>query len=226
MSTEGRDAVLISGASGYLGSAIVLALQNAGYTHIALRADVTDETAMEKEAQEMQEKSAKLTGIIHAASPGLVRAPLLSQSKEDFESQFSVNVRGAFNLFKYFSPFVIEGGALVGITSLSVDDKKSYAPTGSYIAAKYALRGILRVLSHELMKQNIRVYAVAPAFMPGGLNEDIPETVRNIILTKSVPEATTTPEVVARVVVTLILNTNSVASGSSIAVPSQNITPL
>ncbi len=191
-----------------------------------IAADITDTKSVEKIAEEVKSRFGKISAIIHTASAPLVRKPLLAQSREDFESQLSVNVTGAFNLFKFFCPIALPGSALIGITSRATSSGAAHSPSGSYIPAKYALKGLLRVLSKELREQSIRVYGVAPAFMPGGLNRDIPKAAVEFIKKKSSPEEITSPEEIAEVILDLINDKAANMSGKSIAVPGHALTDL
>jgi len=227
-----------------LGSAISRKLADNGFTVVAITktnkadvienesiryiaADVTDAESVEKIAEEIKNRFGKVFAVIHAASTPLVRKPLLSESLKDFESQLSVNVAGAFNLFKFFCPIILSRGAIIGITSQAINGEAAQSPSGSYIPAKYALRGLLRVLSKELKDhKSIRVYGVAPAFMPGGLNRDIPKAALEFIKTKSLPEEITSPEEVAETILDLINDKNKIMDGKSINVPGRIITSL
>lgn len=201
-----KKVVVISGGSGYLGSFISHLLREQGFTVLVLdrkTVDVTDTKEIRLAAKKIKAKYGSVETVIHAASARLIRQPILTQSRKDFEAQFSVNVLGAFNLFKYFCPIISRGGAIIGITSKSIDTEK-YSPSGSYVPAKYALRGLLNILKRELSEQSIRVYEIAPAFMPGGLNSDIPKKVVELIKNKSKPEEITTPEKISNIVLGMI----------------------
>lgn len=244
-SNQNNKVVVISGGTGYLGSFIARKLADCGFVVMVITrdnkknaefinnnsvhyiaADITNTESVEKIAEEVKNRFGKVSAIIHAASAPLVRKPILAESREDFESQLSVNATGAFNLFKFFCPIVLSGGAVIGITSRAIDSRVMHSPSGSYIPAKYALRGLLRVLSSELREQSIRVYGVAPAFMPGGLNRDIPKTAVEFIKTKSLPEEIASPEEVADTILDLINDKNKTMSGKSITVPGHVMTDL
>lgn len=242
---ETKKIAVISGGAGYLGSVIARKLAGNGFIVIAITktnktgvdviknkfihyivADITDTKSVKKIVKEVQNRFGKISAIIHAASAPLVRKPILAESREDFESQLLVNVTGAFNLFKFFCPIVLSGGAIIGIISKAADTGAAHSPSGSYVPAKYALRGLLRVLSSELKEQSIMICGVAPAFMPGGLNRDIPKKIIEFIKKKSLPEAITRPEEVAETILNLINDENKIMNGKSITVPGRIITDL
>lgn len=245
MEKEVKKIAAISGGTGYLGSAITRKLTDNGFIVVAITktaktaadliknesvhyiaADITNAKSVEKIAEEVKNRFGQVSAIIHAASAPLIRKPLLAQSHNDFESQLSVNATGAFNLFKFFCPLALPKSAIIGITSQAIGDNAAHSPSGSYIPAKYALRGLLRVLSNELRERSIRVYGVAPAFMPGGLNRDIPKAAVEFIKKKSLPEEVTSTEEVAEVIFDLINDKSANMSGKSIAVPGRALIDL
>jgi NAD(P)-dependent dehydrogenase (short-subunit alcohol dehydrogenase family) len=218
--------IIISGGKGYLGKVVEHVLSENNFNVIDDRVDLTSEKAVKEYSREIKNKFGSIYAVIHTASAPLERKKVLEQSNQDFKLQFEVGVFGAFNLFKYFCPLITNGGAVIGILSKSIVDNARYSSSGSYIPTKYALRGLLRVLSDELYEQGIRVYGVSPAFMPGGLNRDIPQTVSQFITKKSLPENVTTPKAVAEVILNLVKDEKRNMNGKSIVVPRGDIIDL
>jgi NAD(P)-dependent dehydrogenase (short-subunit alcohol dehydrogenase family) len=71
---------------------------------------------------------------------------------------------------------------------------------GAYIPAKYAVQGMLVMLREELSPQGVRVYSVAPGFMHGGMNSDVPMAFAEMIREKSdTKKLTTAVDVAERV---------------------------
>jgi len=238
-----KKIVVVAGGSGYLGSHVVRALIEANFFVVVIaiknknnsvnndsvyfiEVDITNPEDVIKGAQAVMDKFGKIFAVIHLASASLIRQSVLSGSSDDFQSQFRVNVIGAFNLFKYFCPNIVKGGMIIGITSQAIESGALITPSGSYVPAKYALRGLLRVLATELHGQLINVCAVAPAFMPGGLNSDIPEPAMEFIKKKSQPENITSPQEVAQVIVDLVDDKIKNINGKNIAIPGGLITNL
>lgn len=203
---QNKKVAVISGGSGYLGKAIVQKLKETDFevADISRSAgtDITDSQAVRRSAEKIKKKYGKVSVLIHAASAPLIRKPVLDLSKEDFDSQISVHLTGAFYFFKYFSPLLVSGGVIIGITSKAIELESPHQPLGSYLPAKYALKGLLRVISHELKNRLIRVYEVAPGFMPGGLNKDLPTLVQEFI--KHQNKKVADPEEIAEEIIKLI----------------------
>jgi NAD(P)-dependent dehydrogenase (short-subunit alcohol dehydrogenase family) len=244
---NGRVAV-ISGGLGYLGRAISLKFLRVGWSVAVITrrpaefpdelsveekgrlvvsvCDLSDETEVLRVAETILKKFGKVDVCIHAAAPPIVRKPILSQDFNDFNRQLAVGVYGGFNLFRSFAPKLSKGGALIGITSQAIEpDGGEASRYGSYVPAKYALRGLLRVLSAELKKQAIRVYAVSPGFMAGGLNGDLPKSFLAIALAKGEEMSVTSGEEVAEVIMGLVAE-NQIPTGSSITVPERQVSGL
>jgi NAD(P)-dependent dehydrogenase (short-subunit alcohol dehydrogenase family) len=221
-----KKPVVISGLGGYVGTALKALLDEAGFEPVSVEGDITDAGNVEKEALRIAATYPQLSGLVHCVSAPLVRKPLLDESEGEFESQFRANVLGAFTFCKYFAPLLTTGSAVVGITTIGADIPRPNSSVGSYLAAKYGLKGLLRVLTAELKEKGIRVYAVAPAFMPGGLNADMPKAAADFIVQKSAPEDVTTPAEVAGVVRMLLSGDGAPESGVSVIVPGGASHPL
>jgi len=218
---------VISGGTGYLGKEIsILLTQNHFKVFSIGRKDVniTDEQSVEKFAEKIKNECGEVDVLIHAAGAPLIRKSILSVASNDFNNQLDVTVLGAFNLIKYFRPLLSPNSSIIGITS-EVVDGNSYTPSGPYLPAKYALKGLLKALYNEL-KGQVRVYAVSPAFMPGGLNSDMPEKVLNLLVQKTSPENITNPKEVAQNVLELINDLSGELNGKSISVPNKINTAL
>jgi len=231
MNTSKKVAV-ISGGAGYLGSAISQKLVDNDFIVVALvqensgvstkeniyfkRVDITSASAVRQVADEVKEEFGEVFTVIHCASAPLVRRPILSLSEDDFKRQFEVNVFGGFYFFKYFSGMMNENGALIGTTSSAILPKASHGKNGSYAAAKYGLQGMLLSLVPEV---SFRIYSVAPSFMPGGLNNDLPTAAKEIIIKTRPPQEITDPNEVAEAILSLVNDTEKKWNGDTILLP-------
>lgn len=244
MSTEDTKVVVITGGTGYVGSVIARALYQAGYVPVVLTrssvtqmhpgirqsiryvtADITDLQSLMDAAQQVASEYGKVYALVHAAAAPLVRKPFLALTIDEAVAQFAPQTTGAFQFFKLFVPLLHDGGRVIGLTTVALEPGATYAPSGAYVAAKGALRGMLRTLSHELSERSVAVCAVAPAFMPGGLNGDMPEAVIELLTKKSAPEDITTPEQVAKTVLA-VLGGELEVSGKSVRVPGRAMSDL
>ena len=233
-----KPLAIISGGTGYLGGAIMESLLRAGWRVVSLsraaskdstiesyKCDITDEVSVEKTIGIITDKYGPIQACIHAASPKLSRTKLAETPLESFDAHIAVSVRGAFLLARASLPHMKEGSTYIGITSSVIEQDKLLPPLGSYISAKYALRGFLRVLSSEVTPQNIRVYAIAPGFLKGGLNRDVPGKIIDFLSSKS-DSGFASIEDIADIVKNICVNPGAIPSGSSISYPPRVVSPL
>ena len=226
-----KQLAIISGGDGYLGSALCVALERAGWVvailarhaptvgKLLFQCDITNEKEVSTAIETITKAHGHIDACIHAAAALSVgKIDLLATSAESFDKPIAVAARGAFVFAKAAMPHMKKDSAFIGITSTLIEPGVSAPRLGSYIASKYALRGFLRTLSAEKMSQGIRVYAVAPGFMPGGLNKDLPEAVLKMLASKS-GAGETIVEDVAAVIEKICTQPDAYAPGSSISVP-------
>lgn len=165
-----------------------------------------------------------ISALIHAASPALERIPILSVSTASFDSALNTNVRAAFLLAREATTHMRKDAVFIGITTYAIEPG-ILQPHGAYIPAKYALRGFLRALASETGESGIRVYAIAPGFLPGGLNKDVPKTIQDFLANKSGTNRESHQEL-AVLVRKLCTGDERFQSGSSIVFPSLAVSPL
>ena len=233
---EHKPLAVISGGTGYLGAAIVAELANAGWRTITLsrstsadtdtvyKCDVTDEKEVRATISKIISMHGPVAACIHAASPALERVPILSTSVASFDAAMDTGARAAFLLAKEVVGHMQKNAAFIGITTQAIEPGTPQ-PSGAYIPAKYALRGFLRVLSAETKEKGLRVYAISPHFLPGGLNDDLPQPIQDFLAHKSGTSSGSSKEI-ATLVRMLCAGEEKFPSGSSISFPSRAANPL
>ena len=175
-----------------------------GQGHKAYRCDITDE----EEVNNITEKIAKDFGgidiCVHAAASKLNRVFLNDLSSGEFRRQFEVGVFGGFNFISACARLMEKNkGIIVGITSAAIEQNSSPGKMGAYLPAKHALHGLLCVMRDELNRRGIKVYEIAPGFLPGGLNKDLPAEISEFLSKKNNPKYPSSAEKVAEAVALL-----------------------
>ena len=198
--------VFVTGGSGYLGRDVVRALSEEGarvvFTYLTNEAearrleqafpgvrgvlvDLRDMRALATAIDDAVAVAGPLVAYVHAAGVGTTGVdpsafdPLASIDEAGFDHLFAVNVKSAFfgaqACARHFPADV--GGNLVFVSS--IDGVKAVPAPVHYGASKGALAGMVKVLAKELGPRNIRVTAVAPGVLDGGLSRALPAALRS-----------------------------------------------
>eukprot|EP01129_Flabellula_baltica_P013896 TRINITY_DN654_c0_g1_i1.p2 TRINITY_DN654_c0_g1~~TRINITY_DN654_c0_g1_i1.p2 ORF type:complete len:281 (+),score=63.05 TRINITY_DN654_c0_g1_i1:1427-2269(+) len=103
-----------------------------------------------------------------------VSKPLLRLSSDDIRDTFDVNFYGVLETFRIASTAMIKkrkGGSLLAISSVSAD--YGVQGNGGYSASKSAVENLVRTLSVELSRYQIRVNAVKPGWTRTEMTENL-----------------------------------------------------
>jgi 3-oxoacyl-[acyl-carrier protein] reductase len=188
---------VISGGSGYVGSALARKLAADGLRVALLYHRTSEKTVSDimallpgsghrsyqcdlENTRQVSETIAKIGqdmgaiyACVHAAGTKPKRKTLLRSSSQDLRDQFGVTVSGGFHFLSACALSMKESkeGVIIGMTSSVVVMPEAGQGLGLYIPAKFALHGMLAMLRHELAPHHVRVYSVAPGFMPDGMTQ-------------------------------------------------------
>ncbi len=194
---EGKVA-FVTGGSGAVGSAIVRvlvrehcrvafsyhshadraqALQqqclDAGGTVRAYPLDVLDATACQALAQTIEQDMGRVDVLVNNAGATQVM-PFAMIEEKDWDLVMDVNVKGMFLATKAFARGMIrrKSGNIVNLGSLA--GMRVLEVPVHYATAKSAVMGFTLSLARELGRYNIRVNAVVPGMLSGGVSENVP----------------------------------------------------
>ena len=182
---SGRS-VLVTGASGGIGSALALELAKQ-YNVLALfhqtplppeLAENTNVAAVrlnlnapgwEQQLERMLEAQT-LYAVVHAAWPGLPHGGLLKISSEVVERQVVFGTVHTIGLARALARSVTDdGGRFIAISSI-VGTHKPSLNLAAYSLGKAALENTIRLLAPELAFKKITANAICPTFIPAGMN--------------------------------------------------------
>ncbi|MEO6713820.1 MAG: SDR family oxidoreductase [Mycobacteriales bacterium] len=202
-----RRTVLVTGASGYLGQAIVAALAAPGvhvvchYRSDRAGADKAVAAAEERGASasavqaDLRDKDAAIELIkacptgpdVVIANAGVTRDGIsLMMSDEAFEEVIDANLSAAFRTARAALRVMLrrKSGRVIFIGSVA--GLLGNAGQANYSAAKAGLGGLARALAREVASRGITVNVVAPGVLEGGLaGEGAAEGLKE--LEKSIP---------------------------------------
>jgi 3-oxoacyl-[acyl-carrier protein] reductase len=207
MSLAGKVAVVTGGSRG-IGRAICLRFATMGakvVINYVSRAEAAEETKAQIEAlggeclivkfdvssaSETQEAFKQIIAEcgridILVCNAGITRDGLLATMKEDdWDQVMAVNLKGAFNCIKAgCRPMMKQRWGRIIIIS-SVVGFAGNAGQANYAAAKAGLVGLTRSTAKELASRFITVNCLAPGYIDTDMTEELPETVKEKILSE------------------------------------------
>jgi NAD(P)-dependent dehydrogenase (short-subunit alcohol dehydrogenase family) len=177
---------IVTGAAGDIGVAIARVLTEAGYKvgmldldearvreatlnvpgSVPLVASVTDEASVEAALENFG-----ATPDLVVNNAGIVRfGYLIDQSLDDFKRVLDVDLVGVFIVARACARRMVPrgSGAIVNITSIG--GMATGTNAGSYPAAKAGVAKLTEQMALEWGPQGIRVNAIAPGFIDGGMS--------------------------------------------------------
>jgi NAD(P)-dependent dehydrogenase (short-subunit alcohol dehydrogenase family) len=102
---------------------------------------------------------------------GIVRPKRLELSDEDdWEAIFSVNAKSVYFLCRAFGGLLLDGGAIVTLSSISARSAASLEQS-IYCASKAAVSSITRTFAHAYAPRGIRVNSVLPGIVDTPMQE-------------------------------------------------------
>lgn len=168
-----RPLVLVFGGSRGIGAACVATLARDGWevasTYVSRRpasgtayaCDVRDAAAVAKVFDDAQRDFGRAPdGVLVNAGINVPPGPLAQFPDDAFRQLVEVNIVGAFHVLREAARRVVDGGAIVALTTSMV--RHAVPGGGPYTASKAAVEGLVRSLAKELANRRVRVNAVAP----------------------------------------------------------------
>ncbi|MDY6868280.1 MAG: SDR family NAD(P)-dependent oxidoreductase [Chloroflexota bacterium] len=228
------DIVLVTGAAGNLGRAVVNAFLVTGATvcaldhrqgrlqgskgfsntsgelHLFENVDVTNRQAVWELSEKVQAQVGKVNVLVNTVGGFTYGEMVHELSSETWEQMMSLNVRSFLNIAHAFIPGMQQEhkGKVVSVGSRS--SFKGNAKTGAYAAAKSALLRLTESMAAELMPVNIQVNCVLPGTIDTPENR---EAMPNADFEKWVA-----PEAIAQVILFLSSPAADAISGTAIPI--------
>ena len=180
--------ILVSGAAGGLGQALVAELAGVGHRVLAgwhetplpalipgveaVALDVTCDDSCAAAAAVALARWGRLDAVIHAA--GITRDALVArQSPDDWDAVFAVNIEGAQRLARATLPLLAGQGGGHWINIGSHAGQAGSAGQVAYAASKAALNGLTLSWAREFAAHNVRINTVLPGVLPTPMTESL-----------------------------------------------------
>ncbi|MFW6296335.1 MAG: 3-oxoacyl-[acyl-carrier-protein] reductase [Halothece sp.] len=192
-----NQVALVTGASRGIGSAIALALAEAGakvvvnYARssqaaegivqkitdqggeaVAIQGDVSDPEQVQNLVKEARSQWGSIDVLVNNA--GITRDTLLLRMKlEDWQAVINLNLTGVFLCTQAVSKIMLKQrqGRIINIASVA--GQMGNPGQANYSAAKAGVIGFTKTMAKELASRNITVNAVAPGFIATEMTQDI-----------------------------------------------------
>ena len=133
-----------------------------GHGSFAVRLDAGEISTIERTIQDAAERAGRIDVLINNA--GIFEmAPLLEVTPESFERLFKVNVQGVFFTLQAAARLMVKdghGGCIINMASQA--GRRGEAASSMYAASKAAVISLTRSAALALIRDRIRVNAIAP----------------------------------------------------------------
>jgi 3-oxoacyl-[acyl-carrier protein] reductase len=139
--------------------AVVGAIEQAGGSAIAVKADVADEAAVGALFDATEQQFGGVDVLVNAAGM-MILGPLTDFSLDDFDRTVRTNLRGTFVVDQFAARRVRAGGAIINFSTTVT--RTSLPNYSAYAATKGAVETIGLILAKELGGRDITVNTVAP----------------------------------------------------------------
>jgi len=138
---------------------VVAQIVSQGGKALAVKADMADPMAIEKLFDQAIGEFGQLDILVNNAGLAIYK-PIAEVSEDDYERQFSLNVKGLLFACQQAARKLADGGRIINI---STSVTKMMLPNyGLYAASKGAVEQLTKVLAKELGPRGISVNAISP----------------------------------------------------------------
>lgn len=184
------DHVIVTGAAGFLGRAVVERLASSGWRVLGLDlapsmpergqaafrggVDLADAASVDAGIADLLRNISALAGLVNVAG-GFAWETLEGGSVESWDRLYRVNVRTAVNSCRAALPMLRSGGgAIVNIGANAA--LRAGAGMGAYAASKAGVARLTEALAEEEKDNGVRVNAVLPSIIDTPVNRaDMPD---------------------------------------------------
>lgn len=228
-----KVAVITGGTSG-IGYATALKMQEEGATVYACarhrkelhreeieycHMDVTDAESCREVIEKVVGKHGKVDILIAGAGITCDRLTV-KMSDEDFDRVIETNLKGVFNVVRFFGPYMERQGFGAIVAVGSVVGKYGNIGQANYAAAKAGLVGMSRSWAKEFARKGlpVRVNVVAPGYILTDMVKTVPEHLLEKFSEQTMLKRLGQPEEVANVIAFLSSDEASYITGAVIEV--------
>ncbi|MDM0105118.1 3-oxoacyl-ACP reductase family protein [Variovorax sp. J22R24] len=167
LAADGAAVALTYSAAAEQADALVHAIEAAGGTALAIRADAASPAAVRAAVAETVKTFGSLDILVNNAGVAIGK-PVDDVALEDFDRIIDVNVKGLFIATQESVRHMREGGRVINIGSIN-SEYVPYAGGSLYVMTKAAVAGLTKALARDLGPRGITINNV----MPGPTDTDM-----------------------------------------------------
>lgn len=163
---------------------IVRTIKANGGEAMAIKADISNVQEIEHLFKTTIEEYGTVNILINNAGI-MITKPILDIREEDFDKQFSINVKGTFFSCQQAYKYMEESGKIINFSTSVVG--QMFPNYSVYAATKGAIEQLTRQLAKEFGKRKININAIAPGPIATNLflNDKSPEEINGIVKANS-----------------------------------------
>ncbi|UUO04329.1 SDR family oxidoreductase [Blastopirellula sp. J2-11] len=197
---------------------IVRQITEAGGQAIAVQADVSDPSAVEKMFEELDRSYGGIDILINNAGIDGKRVMSWEIDSDDWRKVIEVNMLGSFYCAQQALKRMIPASNGVVISVSSVHEEIAWSGYSAYTASKSGVAMMTKTLAQEAAPYGVRVLAIAPGAIKTQINKPVwsdPEQ-RKDLLTKIPLNRIGEPQEIAKMTVVLASDVASYITGRTI----------
>lgn len=215
LAQDGANVVVNYSGSQAKAEEVVAEIKALGQQAIAVQANVADADEVKVLMGAAMDAFGSIDILVNNA--GITRDNLLMRMKEDeWDSVMATNLKGVFLCTKAVARQMMKQRAGRIINVASIVGVAGNAGQANYVAAKAGVIGLTKTTAKELAARNILVNAVAPGFIATDMTEELPQDVKDAMLTQIPLAKLGQPEDVANVVAFLASESANYMTGQTL----------
>ena len=216
LAADGRHVVLVSRSQGPLND-LRQQIEKSGGKASVKAVDVGDRAAWAQAIEQIVEDCGRLDILVNNA--GITRDNLiLRMSDEEWDDVIRINLTSAFTAIRAAARPMMKNrfGRIVNISSTS--GLVGNAGQANYAAAKSGLIGLTKTIARELGGKGITANVIAPGFIETDMTKDLPQQVKDTILSAMPSKRLGIPQDIAAAVSYLTSDDAGFITGQTIAI--------
>jgi len=215
LAEEGAKVVVNYSGSQAKAEEVVAMIQENGGEAIAVQASVSQT----EEVTALMDAAVKTYGSLDILvnNAGITRDNLIMRMKEDeWDDVLNTNLKGVFLCTKAVTRQMMKqrAGRIINISSIV--GVAGNAGQANYVAAKAGVIGLTKTTAKELASRNILVNAIAPGFIETEMTDQLPEDIKQGMLTQIPLAKLGQPEDIAKAVAYLASDDANYMTGQTL----------